>query len=102
MLCDQKIIFIIIYVTFEFERSGCEMSSIWVEAASCLQKHRHLVTLFTYVGNSRSLGPCNTAFVVLCRRSTGRSVGNIINGRDPQTYCSDDLKIRPTRAVAKP
>ena len=35
-----------------------------------------------------------------CLRNTGQSVGNITNGRDPQTYCSDDLQIRPTRAVA--
>ena len=35
-----------------------------------------------------------------CCRSTGRLVGNITYGRDPQTYCSDDLQIRPTRAVA--
>ena len=34
-----------------------------------------------------------------CRRSTVQSVGNIINGRDPQTYCSDDLQIRPIKAV---
>ena len=27
-------------------------------------------------------------------------MGNIINGRDPQTYCSDDLQIRPTWSVA--